>query len=117
QAMNFVYTNAYNGQKWQIPEWPELSRENGVFSEPRSGLDRHVLTVNRQTCRVFELYNNYPAGTQAAFGYPQATAQSGWQYDSTGYALPTGGATDAAGMPLAPTTLHLDDIRSGVISH
>ncbi len=114
----FNYTATYNGQPFQIPEWPVLKRESGVFSDPQSGVDRHILTVNRRTCRVYELYNNYPAGTAGNLPPANAyTAQSGWQYQSMSYGLPTDGATDAAGMPLAPTTLTLDDIRSGLIRH
>jgi hypothetical protein len=118
QTLNFYYTPDYNNLQFQIPVWPALKRENGVFSDPLTGVDRHILSVNRQTCRIYEIYNNYPAGTVASTPpYNALTAQSGWQYDSMTYSLPTSGATDAAGLALAPTTLSLDDIRSGRIGH
>jgi hypothetical protein len=118
EKLVFNYTPTYNNMPFQIPAWPNLKRESGVFSDPRTDVDRHILAVNQQTCQVYEIYNNYPAGTLGS--QPPAstyTAQSGWQYNSVSYSLPTDGATDAAGMPLAPTTLDLDDIRSGVIRH
>ncbi len=118
QTFNFNYTAAYNSLSFQLPAWPFLKRESGVFSDPGSGVDRHVLTVNRQNCQIYELYNNYPAGTAGKEAPANTyTAQSGWQYPSMSYVLPSDGATDAAGMPLAPTTLTLDDIRSGTIRH
>ena len=118
KTLNFAYTTTYNDKPFQIPEWPNLKRENGIFSDPLTNVDRHVLTVNRDTCNVYEIYNNYPAGTMGKEAPANSyTAQSGWQYNSMSYTLPTAGASDAAGLPLAPTTLSLDDIRSGAIRH
>jgi hypothetical protein len=117
-TFNFFYTPTYNSQTFQMAAWPALKRESGIFSDPLLNNDRHVLTVNRQTCQMYDIYNNYPAGTLGSTPPDSLyTAQSGWQYPSMSYGLPTNGATDASGMPLAPTTLNLDDIRAGVINH
>jgi hypothetical protein len=109
----FRYTPENNGLTFLLPVWPSLKRESGVFSNPFTGspgVDRHIMGVNYQTCKVYEIYNNYPL----TGGY---TAQSGIVYDSTTYALPTPASTSASGMPLLMITMTLDDIRSGVIKH
>lgn len=120
-TLNFFYSTAYSSQTWQILPYPYLKRESGYFSDPLAGphgeaVDRHLLTVNHQTCQEGDIYNNYGPTIQ-----PPYTAQSGWQQPTMAYTLPSSaagnGATDAAGMALAPTTLTLDDIRSGAVKH
>lgn len=113
EKMHFLYTPQYDGV-YEIPAWPDLKRENGIFNDPQSGDDRHVITVDRDTCRVFELYNNYSPGTNKTC--PSCTGQSGFQYDSMNPALPAG-SVDAAGLLIAPLTLRMDEVRSGAIRH
>jgi hypothetical protein len=113
RQMHFLYTPQDDGI-FEIPEWPHLKRENGVFSSPTSGVDRHVVTVDRDTCEVFELYNNYSAGTNTQCA--TCTGQSGLKYPSNTYTLPQG-ATDAAGLMVAPLTLRLQDVYAGTIRH
>jgi hypothetical protein len=113
QAMHFLYTPANDGT-FQIPLWPELKRENGVFSDPLGEVDRHVVTINRETCTVYELYNNYEAGVNKQC--PSCKAQSGVSYSGMSYRLPYA-ATDAAGLYLAPLTLRLNEIQAGEIQH
>ncbi len=111
----FAYTPANNGW-FELPQWPYLHRENGVFSSPLDGEDRHTVTIDQNTCQVYEIYNEYPAGTMASA--PAQTAQSGYQYNSMTYALPGAqGATDAASLPLAPLTLRLSEIKAGAVKH
>ncbi|HSU60466.1 MAG TPA: malectin domain-containing carbohydrate-binding protein [Bryobacteraceae bacterium] len=113
EKMHFAYTPQNDGV-YEIPAWPKLKRENGVFTTPSSGEDRHVLTVDRETCRVYELYNNYSAGMNKSC--PTCTAQSGVQYAGMEASLPSG-SVDAAGLLLAPLTLRMDEVRSGSIQH
>lgn len=113
EKMHFLYTPQNDGVYEMVP-WPFLKRENGVFSDPKSGDDRHVLTVDRDTCEVFEFYNTYPKGLNASC--PDCTGQSGARYASTSSALPSGGV-DAASLLLGPLTLRLDEIESGAIQH
>jgi hypothetical protein len=113
QAMHFLYTPA-NDATFQIPLWPELKRENGVFSDPLGEVDRHVVTINRENCMLYELYNNYEAGVNKKC--PSCKAQSGVAYSGMSYHLPAS-ATDAAGLYLAPLTLRLDEIQAGAIQH
>ncbi|MCC6340914.1 MAG: hypothetical protein IT166_01880 [Bryobacterales bacterium] len=114
----FYYTPLNNGP-FRILPWPELKRESGVFTPPFSGVDRHVTSVNRETCEFSDIYNNYDPGDNNASvqNCPLCTAQSGVQYSGSSFALPTTGATDAAGMAQQPVSVRLSDIQSGTINH
>ncbi|MBV9264559.1 MAG: choice-of-anchor D domain-containing protein [Acidobacteriaceae bacterium] len=107
----FHYTTAYNGS-FQLATWPNRKRETGAFTvDP--GNDHHMLSVNRQTCQFVETYQD---GIPVS-GCPACNAASGYQYASTSYTQPANGTTDAAGLPLAPLTLHLSEIKAGAIKH
>lgn len=110
---SFYYTTAYNGP-WQLPFLPALRREMGTFVSDQNSSDHHVMAVNKDTCRFTETYNDYAPRIVNGKTY---TATSGYSYDGLGYGLPTNGSTDAAGLPLAPLTLHLDEIKAGAIHH
>jgi hypothetical protein len=114
KTMHFGYTPGNDGL-FEILPWPALKRESGVFSDPFSNVDRHVVTVDRDTCDVFELYNDYEPKTQQTC--PACTAQSGIHYHGMETALPPNGSVDAAGMPLTPLTLRLNELRSGAVQH
>lgn len=112
----FNYTPTANGP-WLIPPVPNLKRENGDYVGRANNQDHHILAVNRNSCQFYEIYNNYL--TPAACSNPASTctAQSGWSYSSASYALPVNGSTDAASLPIAPLTLHLDEIKAGAVRH
>ena len=115
-AAVFYYTTSNNGN-FQINTWPNLARESGVFTAPFGGLDRHVIAVNRETCQFSDIYNNYNVGDNTVQSCPLCTAQSGVKYNGYDFALPTTGATDAAGMAQQPVSLRLSDIQAGAITH
>jgi hypothetical protein len=74
--------------------------------------DRHALMLDRQACRLYELYDADWNG-----GHP--TAGSGAVYDLRSNALRPAGWTsaDAAGLPIFPGLLRLEKVRSGVVDH
>ncbi len=113
KRMHFLYTEGNDGS-YEMVQWPELNREGGVFSDPHSDIDRHEIAVDRDSCRVFEFYNIYEAGSNPSC--PTCTAQSGFQYGGMDAGLPQG-SVDAAGLLLTPLTLRLADVRSGAIQH
>lgn len=112
----FYYTTAYNSTPWLIPPVPALKRENGSYVSDQNGSDHHTVAVNTDTCKFFETYNDYLYGARTVSGQPY-TATSGYSYSGTAYSLATDGTTDAAGLPLGPLTLHLDELQAGVIQH
>jgi hypothetical protein len=77
-----------------------------------SGGDQHALMVDKDTCKLYELYaadwNN---------GHP--TAGSGAVFDLRGNGLrpATWTSADAAGLPILPGLLRLDEVRSGNVDH
>ena len=112
--MHFLYTPSNDGS-FQFLDWPDLKRENGYFSSPLAEVDRHVVGINRDSCKLTEVYNNYPAGTQC--GCPTCTAQSGVNYPALSFGLAANGSVDAAGMYLLPLSLRLEEVKSGAVNH
>ena len=76
--------------------------------------DRHVLSVDKDNCILYELYNAYPHPDQQNW-----SAGSGVIFNLTGYSLRTRDWTsaDAAGLPIYPGLLRYDEILSGEIRH
>src|SRR5438105_13051218 len=76
------------------------------------GSDRHVLVVQRGTCRLFELYDAHRAGR----GWD---AGSGAVFDLRSNALRPAGWTsaDAAGLPIFAGLARYDEVASGHIDH
>jgi hypothetical protein len=110
----FYYTSQYNGP-WLLPSLPQLKREVGTYVSDQNGSDHHILAVNKDNCQFWEIYNNYFAPRPVnGVNY---TATSGYSYNGLSYGLPTNGATDAAGLPLGPLTLHLDEVKNLAVHH
>jgi hypothetical protein len=74
--------------------------------------DAHVLAVDRDHCRLYELYG-------ASAGSSGWTAASGAVFDLTSNALRPEGWTsaDAAGLPIFPGLARYDEVQSGHIDH
>lgn len=76
------------------------------------GSDAHVLTVQNGTCRLYELYTakRTPGGWSAG---------SGAAFDLRSNALRTDGFTsaDAAGLPIFPGLVRVDEVAAGQITH
>lgn len=79
---------------------------------PNSTGDRHAIVVDRQACRLYELYALYPDGN----GW---TAGSGAIWDLHSNQLRPEGWTsaDAAGLPILPGLARFDEVDRGVIDH
>ncbi len=79
-----------------------------------SGSDRHALVVDKNLCKLYELYNlqNFTTGQTPSAG-------SGATWDLASDAMRPIGWTsaDAAGLPIAPLLLRPDEILAGSISH
>lgn len=74
--------------------------------------DRHVLIVDRDACKLYELYDAHPAGR----GW---TAGSGATWDLRSNALRPAGWTsaDAAGLPMLPGLVRYDEVAAGTVTH
>ena len=81
---------------------------------PNSSGDRHVLLVDRDSCRLWELYAAYPQNGGSSW-----TAGSGatWDLSSNGM-RPLGWTSgDAAGLPILPGLVRYDEVAAGEIDH
>lgn len=74
--------------------------------------DRHVIAVQRGTCRLYELYG-------AAWRSNRWDAASGATWSLTSNALRPAGWTsaDAAGLPILPGLARYDEVAAGSIRH
>jgi hypothetical protein len=76
------------------------------------GSDAHVLAVDRDRCKLYELFAASP-------GSGRWSAASGAVFDLTSNALRPDGWTsaDAAGLPIFPGLVRYDEVASGHIDH
>ncbi|CAM6006429.1 unnamed protein product [Sphagnum balticum] len=82
--------------------------------------DHHSMTVNYQTCGLYDIYDRFLNGT---YRLANGTTTPAFQAESEGlisglsYGVITPGGTDAAGLPLAPLTWTADEVRAGPPKH
>ena len=101
--VRFGYADESDRVRYPIPARPRIE----------GGSDRHLLMLDRDACRLFELFG-------AARG-PEGgwTAGSGAVFDLRSNALRPAGWTsaDAAGLPILPGLARYDEVAAGVIDH
>lgn len=80
---------------------------------PNSDGDRHILLLNQDTCRLYELYYAWPQQNGSW------TAGSGAIYDLASNSLRPDGWTsaDAAGLPILPGLVRYEEVAAGEINH
>jgi hypothetical protein len=105
--VTFGYAAQSDPGPYPIPANPPI--EGG----PSSHGDRHVLIVDRDACRLYELYAAYPQSDGSW------DAGSGATFDLRGYALrpETWTSADAAGLPIFPVLVRFDEVASGEVRH
>jgi hypothetical protein len=106
--VSFDYADESDPGPYPVP--PDAPIEGGSSSTG----DRHVLVVDRDACRLWELYSAYPqsGGTSWAAG-------SGATWDLNSNAMRPLGWTsgDAAGLPILPGLVRYDEVAAGEIDH
>lgn len=97
-------------------DWPDES-DPGPYPIPlgapvEGGSDRHVLAVDRDACRLYELFN-------ATAGSDRWDASNGAVFDLRSNALRPDGWTsaDAAGLPIFAGLVRYDEVTAGAITH
>jgi hypothetical protein len=106
--VSFDYADESDRGRYPIP--PNAPVEGGR----RSDGDRHVIVVDRDRCRLYELYAAYPED-----GGKRWHAGSGAVWSLRSNRLRPRGWTsaDAAGLPILPGLARYDEARRGRIDH
>jgi hypothetical protein len=76
------------------------------------GSDRHAFMVNKDTCVLSELYLASWNG-----GHPQAGSGAIFDLGSNALRPDDWTSADAAGMPILPGVVRVDEVRAGAINH
>ena len=105
-TVTFEYDDESDHVGYPIPASPLI--EGG----PNAGGDRHILMLDKDSCRLFELF----AATRVGGAW---RAGSGATWDLRSNALRPAGWTsaDAAGLPILPGLVRYDEVAAGVIRH
>jgi hypothetical protein len=97
--------------------WPDES-DAGPYPIPadplvEGGSDRHILMVDRDACRLYELY----AAHQRPDGAWEAGSGAIWSLDSNALRPRGWTSADAAGLPILPGLARFDEVAAGAIRH
>ena len=100
---NFKFDYAAESDPGAYPSGPDLKVEQGS--------DAHLITVDQDTCKLYEVYATNDNGP--------GTAGSGAIYDLRSHALRPDGWTsaDAAGLPILPGLVRREEVAAGAIRH
>lgn len=98
----FYYPDESDQGPYPIPENPIIE----------SGSDHHILTIDTETCTLYEIYD-------ASFDGSNWNGGSGaiWDLDSNTLRPETWTSADAAGLPILPGLVRFDEIAAGEITH
>ena len=106
--VSFAYADESDPGPYPIP------RNAPIEGGPDADGDRHVIVVQRGTCKLYELFAAYPRD-----GGERWRAGSGavWDLDSNRLRPKGWTSADAAGLPILPGLARFDEIKSGEIDH
>ena len=90
------------------PFGPDTPIEGGQSSTG----DRHALMVDKDTCVLYELFNANWNG-----GHPTAGSGAVFDMKTNNLRPATWTSADAAGLPILPGLLRLDEVQSGRVDH
>jgi hypothetical protein len=106
--VSFEYADESDHGPYPIP--PNAPIEGGSSSDG----DRHVIVVDRDRCRLYELYAAYPIANGARW---RAGSGAVWSLRSN-HLRPRGWTSaDAAGLPILPGLARYEEVRRGKIDH
>ena len=105
-SVSFDYDDSDPGP-YPIPQNPPI--EGG----PSSDGDRHVIVVDRDRCRLYELYAAYPR----AGGSWTAGSGAIWSLRSNKMRPKGWTSADAAGLPILPGLARYEEVKKGKIDH
>lgn len=106
-AVTFEYADESDPGPYPVPTTAPI--EGG----PNASGDRHVLLLEQDNCKLYELYSSHPQSDGSW------EAGSGAIFDLKSHALrpDTWTSADAAGLPILPGLVRYDEVASGEIRH
>jgi hypothetical protein len=104
----FQYADESDGRRYPVGTHPRI--EGGAKSDG----DRHVLMIDRDACKLYEVSGAYPHD-----GGRRWTGWSGaiWNLRSNRVRPKLWTSADAAGLPIFPGLARYDEVRRGSIDH
>jgi hypothetical protein len=106
-AVSFEYADESDPGPYPIPA--DAPIEGGAAS---SG-DRHILVVDRDRCRLYELFDAHPQ----ADGSWRAGSGAVFDLGSNSLRPATWTSADAAGLPILPGLVRYDEVAAGAVRH
>jgi hypothetical protein len=109
-------TFTYNTESDHPTEGYPIDQSTFIEGGPSapSGSDRHALVVNKNLCKLYEVYNlqNFTNGQT-----PSAGSGAVWDLNSDAMRPDGWTSADAAGLPITPLLLRSDEILAGSVAH
>lgn len=105
--VTFDYPDESDQELYPVP--PNAPIEGGYSSTG----DRHILMIDKDNCRLYELYSSYPNGD----GTWKAGSGAIFDLNSNNLRTDTWTSADAAGLPIYPGLMNYEDIVKGEINH
>ena len=99
-------------RRFPFPLPSKVLNEDGLCTDPNTCGDRHLLVVEKGSCRLWESYFAYNLSGQ---WYAMATAA--WDMKSLALRPDNWAAGDAAGLPITPLLAKAAEANSGEIRH
>ena len=107
--VRFTYRDESNRVRYPIP------RGVPVEGGPRSRGDRHAIIVDRDHCRLYELYRLFPPRPGSSVW--RAGSGAVWNLRSNRLRPRGWLSADAAGLPILPGLARYEEVRRGSIDH
>jgi hypothetical protein len=106
--VSFQYADESDRGRYPIPKRAPI--EGGS----RSSGDRHVIVVDRDRCRLYELFAAYPRNGGRSW---RAGSGAVWNLGSNRLRPAGWTSADAAGLPILPGLARYDEVKRGRIDH
>jgi hypothetical protein len=105
----FEYDDESDHVDYPIPANPKIE---GDLPPTSTQGDRHILMVDRDACRLFELFASHKVGNQWYAG-----SGATWDLRSNGLRPAGWTSADAAGLPILSGLVRYDEVAKGDIKH
>ena len=106
--VSFDYAGESDGGRYPIP------RNVPIEGGPRSTGDRHVIVIDRDRCKLYELFDAHPVDRGRRW---HAGSGAIWRLRSNHLRRRGYTSADAAGLPIFPGLARFAEAKQGVIRH